>query len=272
MRLVPTTANSTPFSTDTATTLPPPTATFTPTVTATAMPVPLVTEIDSPLQGMPLTDLAKNTSNPYYFKHPFSEGPTNDLNHPAVDLAFFHYKNYNSDVGFPIQAILPGTVVEALNNRYPYGNMVLIETPLSALAPELLEKIQIPKAYSDDEIKIRSTCQPDQTRISWSQTNQSMYVLYAHMQNPPTLKAGDEVQAGELLGGIGASGHAEVGAEHLHLEIRVGPAEAKFGVISSYLSSSTAEERYNYCIWALSEVFQPIDPSLFWETSSNQGG
>jgi hypothetical protein len=73
------------------------------------------------------------------------------------------------------------------------------------------------------------------------------------------------------LGAIGYSGHSAESIEHLHLEVRVGPANAKFGVISDYLSTSTEEERYNYCIWALSEIFLPINPSLFWAPTSNQG-
>jgi murein DD-endopeptidase MepM/ murein hydrolase activator NlpD len=267
--IAPQTATPTIQPSLTAMLLPTDTPTLAPSATAT--PVPLITQIVSPLQGIPLSDLAGITSDPFNLKYPFSEGPTDAQNHPAVDLAFFHYKTLNSDVGYPIEAILTGKVVEALDNRFPYGNMVLIETPLDRLAPDLIKQMRIPQPYSDDEIKIRSTCQPDQTRISWSQSSQSVYVLYAHMLNPPTVTAGDEVQAGEVLGGIGASGHAAIGNEHLHLEIRVGPANAKFGVISEYLSSSTTEERYNYCIWALSEIFLPINPSLFWAPTSNQG-
>jgi murein DD-endopeptidase MepM/ murein hydrolase activator NlpD len=266
-----TSAAATPAATDTAapifTLTASPTASQTPEPTATATSIPLIAQIVSPLRGIPLSDLNGITSNPFTLKYPFSEGPTDSPNHPAVDLGFYHYLSLNSDVGFPIQAILPGNVVEALDNRYPYGNMILIETPLNRLSPEFITSLKIPEPYSDQEIKTRSTCQPDQTRIQWSQTDQSIYVLYAHMQNPPVQKAGDEIKAGDLLGGIGASGHAAVGGEHLHLEVRVGPSAAKFGVISDYLSSSTSEERYNYCIWALSEVFVPIDPSLFWNST-----
>ena len=222
------------------------------------------------MQGIALTDLSQIISYKYYVKYPFSEGPTNDKNHPAVDLGFYHFKEYNTDIGHPIQAFLPGKVVEALDNRYPYGNMILIETPLTDISPDLIAKIKIPTPYSDAEIKTRSTCQPDQSQISWSQTDKSIYILYAHMQNPSALKAGDAVSCGEVIGAVGATGHAVAGNEHLHLEIREGPSDAKFGVIADYDASATTEERYNYCIWALSEVFQPIDPTLFWASSSNQ--
>ena len=269
---------STPTLTPTNTSTPFPSPTFAPISTATATPtsVPLVLGVCSPLQGIELSDLWRITSNTYRFKYPFSEGPSEDKNHPAVDLGFYNtkvLKNYlgeelTTDDGFPIQALLPGKVVEVLDDRYPYGNMVLIETPLTAISPDLLAKIQIPQPYSGEEIKAHSPCAQDQTPISLSKNSKSIYTLYAHMQNPSALKAGDEVQCGELIGAIGATGNSAVSIEHLHLEIRVGPSDAKFGVISAYISSSTEEERYNYCIWALSEVFQPIDPSSLWSSSS----
>ena len=242
-----------------------------PSASPTATSLPLVTSVCSPLQGIALSDLRLITSNPFYFKYPFSEGPSGDKNHPAVDLGFYHFKSFSTDAGFPIQALLPGKVVEVLDNRFPYGNMILIETPLQDLSPELQALIKIPQPYPDEEIKTHSTCQPDQSRISWSDTAKSIYSLYAHMQAPSTLKPGDIVQCGELIGAIGASGNSSTNIEHLHLEIRIGPADAKFGTISDYLSSSTPEERYNYCIWALSEIFLPINPTLFWDPANVQG-
>jgi len=261
-------ATATSLPTGTATVIPP---TATQTLTPTATAVPLVTGVCSPLQGIALSDLRLVTSNPFIFKYPFSEGPVGDQNHPAVDLGFFHFKEFDTDVGHPIQALLPGKVIEVLDNRFPYGNMVLIETPLDQLSPALQAQMQIPQPYSADEIKLRSTCQPDPSRISWSSTAKSVYTLYAHMLNPSALKAGDAVQCGQVIGAVGASGHAVVGNEHLHLEIRVGPSDANFGTIADYDAIATPEERYNYCIWALSEIFLPINPSLFWDSSSPQG-
>jgi murein DD-endopeptidase MepM/ murein hydrolase activator NlpD len=261
------TATTTPLPTETATPQPTPTITITPTPTA----MPLISEISSPLQDIELSDLRLITSYAYSFIYPFSEGPDDDKNHPAVDLSFYKFKDWTTVVGHPIQAILPGKVVTLTNNVYPYGNSILIETPLSWLSPDLIDKMQIGKPYSLDEIAARSPCQPDQTRISWSQTDESVYTLYAHMQSPTTVKVGDEIVSGEVIGAVGATGHAVVGNEHLHLEVRVGPSNASFGTISEYISSATDEERYNYCIWALSEVFLPINPSNFWVQSSNSG-
>lgn len=248
-----------------------PTSTATVTPTGTATTVPLITGISSPLQDIALSDLRLITSYAYSFKYPFSEGPEDDKNHPAVDLSFYQFKTWNTVVGHPIQAILPGKVIIAANDVYPYGNSILIETPLDQLSPDLIQRMQIGKPYSADEIAARSSCQPDQSRISWSQTQKSVYVLYAHMQSPSPFKDGDEVKSGEVIGAVGASGHAVVGNEHLHLEVRVGPSDASFGNMSDYISTATDEERYNYCIWALSEEFLPINPSLFWESSSSSG-
>jgi murein DD-endopeptidase MepM/ murein hydrolase activator NlpD len=258
------TATITPLPTETASPLPTSTITVTPTPTA----VPLITAISSPLQDIELSDLRLITSYPYSFKYPFSEGPDDDKNHPAVDLSFYKFKDWTTVVGHPIQAILPGKVVTITNDIYPYGNSIMIETPLSWLSPDLIEKMQIGKPYSQDEIAARSPCQPDQARISWSQTDKSVYSLYAHMQSPTPYKIGDEISSGEVIGAVGATGHAVVGNEHLHLEVRVGPSNASFSTFSEYISSATDEERYNYCIWALSEVFLPINPSNFWEQSS----
>ena len=257
------TATAVPLPSETSTLVPIPTSTVTPTAT----PLPLISGACSPLQAIDLSDLRLITSNPFIFKYPFSEGPDGDKNHPAVDLGFYTFKSLTTDDNHPIQALLPGTVATIANNRFPYGNMVMIETPLDSLSPDLIKQLQISKPFSEDEIKTRSSCQPDQTRISWSTSSKSIYTLYAHMKNLPTLHPGDQIQCGEVVGAIGATGNSSVSIEHLHLEVRVGPSNAKFGTISAYGTDSTDEERYNYCIWALSEVFQPVNPSLFWDTN-----
>ncbi|MHC1740853.1 MAG: M23 family metallopeptidase [Anaerolineaceae bacterium] len=273
----PPTISPSPLVTNT----PIPVDTLTPivTITPTATSIPLLTGIVSPLQGIPLSDLHLITSNPYVFNYPFNEGSGNNKNHPAIDLGFYTTKSIqayqgpelNTDDGFPIQAILPGKVVNISNNKFPYGNMIMIETPLQLLSPDLIATLQMRKPYTDEDIKLHSTCQPDQTRISWSVSSQSVYALYAHMKDTPVFQPGDKITAGEILGGIGATGNSNASIEHLHLEVRVGPSNAQFGTISTYISTASEEERYNYCIWALSEVFLPINPALFWDPSNSQG-
>jgi murein DD-endopeptidase MepM/ murein hydrolase activator NlpD len=258
---------------DTNTPLPP-----TETATPTAASVPLIDEVCSPLRGIALDDLWLITSNAYFFKYPFSEGSPNEKNHPGIDLGFYTTANIPSYTGqelhtdddFPIQAILPGKIVETVNNRFPYGNMVLIETRVDALTPEFQNQLRLPEPYSREVLELRFPCDKDQPAISWSQDSKSIYVLYAHMKDPSTLQPGDQVQFGQVIGGIGATGNSSESIEHLHLEIRIGPSDAEFGFIASYDAAATTEERYNYCIWALSQEFQSIDPTFFWETAPDR--
>jgi murein DD-endopeptidase MepM/ murein hydrolase activator NlpD len=149
--------------------------------------------------------------------------------------------------------------------------MVLIETRLDALTPEYLAQLNIPKPYPADELDVRFPCDKTQPAISWSVASMSIYVLYAHMKEPSTLHPGDQVICGQILGGIGATGNSSESIEHLHLEIRIGPSDAAFGTIANYDVTASAEERYNYCIWALSEEFQPIDPTSFWASEAGGG-
>ncbi len=245
--------------------------TLTPTLTPAPTEIPQVKEASSPLQGISISELRLVTSNPYKFIYPFVEASGSDYNHTGIDLAFFKFKDFTTVLGHPIQAVLPGKVVESLNDRWPYGNMIMIETPFSRLSPEYLARIPLPTPYAESDIESHSTCIPDQRKITWSQTETSIYIVYAHMKDPSPFKAGDQVDSGQVIGAVGASGNAIVGAEHLHLEVRVGPSDANFGIISDYKPTSTEEERYNYCIWALSEVFQPIDPTLLWQGQGASG-
>lgn len=268
----------TPAATYTETsTPPPPTATMTATATATAFP--LVDHAWSPLQGIATEDLRLITSYDYSVKYPFSEGPENNKNHPAIDLGFYTTKYIPSYTGpelhtvdgWPIQAVLPGSVVVTVNDLYPYGNMIMIETPLDSLAPEYLAGFDLPQPYTQEELDLRFPCAKDQAPITWSEDSKSIYILYAHMKEPSALKTGVRVEGGEVIGAIGATGNTSESVEHLHLEVRIGPSDAKFSTISAYFSSSTEEERYNYCIWALSEVFQSINPAQLWSAQSDGG-
>jgi murein DD-endopeptidase MepM/ murein hydrolase activator NlpD len=45
---------------------------------------------------------------------------------------------------------------------------------------------------------------------------------YLHMKNPPALKVGDKVAAGQVIGNLGCTGSCD--GPHLHFEIRIGKA------------------------------------------------
>jgi hypothetical protein len=107
-----------------------PSVTATPTLTQTTLPSPTViltpvTAIASPLYGIELSDLHTITSQEFSAPSVFL-----DDGHPAVDLAFFTFEDLPSMYGHPVQSVLPGKVVMVLEDRFPYGSMILIETPL----------------------------------------------------------------------------------------------------------------------------------------------
>jgi murein DD-endopeptidase MepM/ murein hydrolase activator NlpD len=266
--------------TQTATVIPTATATATAAPAPTATVVPLLSEVCSPLANIVLEDLGYITSNPFILKYPFREGVGDFKNHPAIDLGFYHTSTIphytgeplDTDDNYPIQAILPGKVVALTDDRFPYGNMIMIETPVESLSPDLLAQIRLPDPLSDEDIEQHSPCDQSLPKLTWDDSQRSIYALYAHMKESPTLKVGDTVICGQVIGTIGATGNSSESIEHLHLEVRVGPSHAQFGTIafSSDTDIATDEERYNYCTWALSEVFYPIDPALFWSSSNSQ--
>ena len=76
-----------------------------------------------------------------------------------------------------------------------YGNVIVIEYPSSAMPKTTSERLGLSK-------------------------NQSLFMLYGHLQDKPTLKVGATVMAGEIIGQIGTTGNST--GPHLHLEVRVG--------------------------------------------------
>jgi murein DD-endopeptidase MepM/ murein hydrolase activator NlpD len=87
---------------------------------------------------------------------------------------------------------------------------------------------------------------------------ESLYLLYAHMEDAPLVELGDAVQSCQVLGLVGKSGNA--GIAHLHLEVRRGPAGQRFTAIGYYQAYTSPEERQNYLLWRTSGVFQHYDP------------
>lgn len=233
----------TPTLSNTSTAAPQPT--LAPTVPSTPAP-----QVCSPLEGYTADQLKSAVVNPYHPPLPGSDDP-----HQGVDLAVEQGSMAVS--GHTIQAALPGTVVVVLANRFPYGNAVMIATPLENLPADFaasLPQVSQPTAPPNSPL----TCPPFTVPADWDARRPMLYVLYAHMENAPTLKIGDTITCGQTLGTVGSSGNAL--NPHLHFEIRVGPAQAQFASMAHYDVSASPEEMANYCVWRISGWFQHLDP------------
>ncbi len=226
-------------------------------ITLTQLPTPTPTAITlqmcSPLQDLTIADLFTIVSTP--FKAP----PTGqDSGHQGVDFAYYHMGKHTQMLGLPIYSVFTGKVAAVILNRPPYGNMVMIETPLDGLPGNLIQRVEftpLPTLIHPDN---RLTCPVHASHPEWSPGRQSLYLLYAHLNQAPLVKVGDQVACGGQLGGVGSTG--ESGNPHLHLETRLGPAGATFAGMSHYNTQATSEEMDNYCTWRISGTFQMFDP------------
>jgi len=138
-----------------------------------------------------------------------------------------------SILGEGIQSVFDGEVAAEVQDRFPYGNMVIVETPGARLPQGLAERLGMA-------------------------AGESLYVLYAHMLAAPEVNLGESVTACQGLGQVGKTGNAAVA--HLHLETRIGPSGRQFPGMAYYFTHATTEERENYVLWRTSGTFRMIDP------------
>lgn len=237
--------------------------TFTPQPTFTQEPISIATptlevpskqnQICSLIKGEELNELPEIITQ--LFKMPRSG---QDDGHHGVDFAFYRRKDLLSIDGVQVLSVLDGEVVTIINDKYPYGNSIIIETPFNSLSPTLLDQISMPA--------IQPTVIPD-PKFNWvpgdlpfqlSETDRSLYIYYAHLKFPSDLKVGDKVACGQQIGFIGNTGDSS--NPHLHFETRVGPSGARFDSMAYYTAQSTQSERYNYIVWRVSNLFQIFDP------------
>ncbi len=223
------------------------TATLAPTTPAA--PVSLVC---SPLDGIERADLAALVSNPYHPPRTGSDDP-----HHGVDLADTLNPNAIALSGRGVRAALAGTVAAVVTDRFPYGNALIIETPLDALPPGLVSALALPAA-APTITPPALTCPPFDPARAGDPARQSLYLLYAHMQDAPTVQVGEAVTCGQPVGAIGQSGNAL--NPHLHIEARIGPAGARPGSLAHYTDSATLDEMAAYCAWRVSGLFAMLDP------------
>lgn len=223
-----------PTRTDTPTwtsTPPTPSATFTSTpVTPTDTPTqtPVFT-LCSPVATLALDEVWRYVSDGY---HPPPMG--SDERHQGIDITYFRLRNQAQTIeGVTAQSALPGRVAAAIPASFPYGNVVIVETRRSLLPADLAERLGVPE-------------------------DQSLYLLYAHLQDGLLVTLGAPVTGCQGVGHIGKSGNTD--SPHLHLEVRTGPPGFSFESLSSLLEGLTGQERENYHLWRSSGVFLHLDP------------
>ncbi len=124
-----------------------------------------------------------------------------------------------------------------MDNRPPYGFGLILEALYEGL-PEAVREQYGPN--------------PDQ----------SLFVLYAHMESRPTVGMGESVTCGQHLGSVGSTGRS--GNPHLHLEFRIGPSGAPLEKMAYYDTRATVAEMENYRRWRMDGVFVPVDPMLIF--------
>lgn len=195
---------------------------------STQPPILPAFQLCSPLSLHPLGELPQIIGDPYD-----PPAPGREERHHGIDFGYYHYGDRDSMQGEPIQAALSGVVASALDDHYPYGNMVMIETR-GALLPQ------------------------DVTDALGFAPGESLYILYAHMNTPPVVQIGDTVKACQPLGEVGMTGNTEL--PHLHLETRLGPAGSIFESMRFYDTRATVGEMEAYKLWRTSGVFRHFDP------------
>jgi murein DD-endopeptidase MepM/ murein hydrolase activator NlpD len=237
------------------------TASQVPTTQSSVTPTrPAVPQVCSPLEGVGVNNLASHIVNPFHPPQPGSDDP-----HQGVDLADVIPGSGVARAGLGVRAVLAGRVASVIRDRFPYGNAILVETPLDGIPASWLDALQVPTPAPTLPPRSALTCPTPQAPQIWNLAQRSLYLLYAHMQRAPELPRGKAVSCGEELGAVGSSGNAL--NPHLHLEARVGPAGANFTSMAHYDTSASPEEMRAYCEWRVSGLFQLIDPMRFFVAS-----
>jgi murein DD-endopeptidase MepM/ murein hydrolase activator NlpD len=169
---------------------------------------------------------------------------------PGTDIAI---------TGHPVQSAMAGRVAAVIQDRFPYGNAILIETPLETTPPEWWQVLPLPTPGPTLSPTTALTC-PDGVSYEPSDPDRrSLYILYAHLAEPPALAVESDVACGQVVGLVGDSGNAL--APHLHFETRAGPAGLRLESMAHYDASASMEEMRSYCLWRISGMFQLVDPN-----------
>ncbi|KAA3644794.1 MAG: hypothetical protein DWQ07_15420 [Chloroflexi bacterium] len=193
----------------------------------------------------PLTSL-KNTVTGYTYGSP--EGhPGEDLAPPSSDPNV--YASGNGQVVAADECTEPNSCIcppnqdcRTVGYNTGYGNVVIVEYAWNNLPPEVKTALLFAGANSGS----------------------SLYILYAHLKNPPPVFSGKFVNANDVLGEVGSTGQST--GPHLHLEARFGEPQ-KIDSSVEYCSNSGC---LNANIWAnqLTHINPQIIPG--WTIETNQ--
>lgn len=191
-------------------------------------PVSVTFSICSPLASVPFEELSSVVSDPY---DPPPMGK--DDRHQGTDFAYYRRFDRASIADDVVQSVFSGKIASIIDDKFPYGNAVIVETPFEILSPEIQQKIGI-------------------------QDNQSLYTLYGHLASISVQKISNEVIACQPVGNVGKTGNT--GVEHLHLEMRIGPSNQVIQSMGNFMPEITESEREAYTLWRTSGVFLHFDP------------
>jgi murein DD-endopeptidase MepM/ murein hydrolase activator NlpD len=223
-------------------------------VLAIGTPTLVLTELNSPLDGIELQELSDIVSNPFFYT-----GYGKDDGHHGTDFSFYDYKSYEKIENLPVLSITSGRVSSVIYDRPPYGNLVMVETPFSSLPFILRNHLLLLLPEIEIPFHTNLSC-PDYQLEEEFQISEpfSLYILYAHLSSPPEVQIESQVFSGNPIGKVGNSGSS--GNPHLHLEFRIGPSGYNFEEMSHYNNTATQNEIFNYCLWRVSGLFYQVDP------------
>jgi murein DD-endopeptidase MepM/ murein hydrolase activator NlpD len=225
-----------------------------PTASPTLPPAP---QVCSPLEGIAIADLGL----PDLLKNPFQmPRPGMDDGHHGADFAYWSRGERTTMQGLPILAALDGRVAGVIYNRIPYGNALIIETPLDSMPLGWAASAPTPQPTIPAPGNLN--CPADRSPYTINGPR-SAYLLYAHMDETPLVKIGETVRCGQAIGAVGTTGKSV--NPHLHLEVRVGPSGATFESMAHYDAAASEQEMAAYCTWRTSGLFEMVDPMALFE-------
>jgi murein DD-endopeptidase MepM/ murein hydrolase activator NlpD len=207
--------------------MPLPLPTATPTTTSLVTP-----QLCSPLAVQPLEKISEIITQPFKMPRVMDDGSYKDDGHHGLDLGYYT-RDGKPFTGTAVLAALGGTIAAIIHDRPPYGNAIIIETPHA----------QIPAGLLDAQ-NIRDM--------------DSLYTIYAHLQNLEPFDLGQPIPCGQRLAETGLTGFTS--GPHLHFETRWGPPAVTFESIAYYRADATPVELANYETWRLSGAFHLFDP------------